>query len=151
MHSSSRFKVNSPQVTHETIDGEAVILNLDTGSYYSISSAGAVIWGLLDAGASIGRIVKTIATSYTGDSQEIETGVYALVEKLEQEGLIIANNGTGGSGTEEAETSAQQSEKPSRFEFPNLHKYTDMEDLLLLDPIHDVDDAGWPNKNQDEK
>jgi hypothetical protein len=22
--------------------------------------------------------------------------------------------------------------------------YTDMEELLLLDPIHDVDETGWP-------
>jgi hypothetical protein len=28
-----------------------------------------------------------------------------------------------------------------------LHKYTDMEELLLLDPIHDVDETGWPNKS----
>jgi hypothetical protein len=25
-----------------------------------------------------------------------------------------------------------------------LEVFTDMEDLLLLDPIHDVGDAGWP-------
>jgi hypothetical protein len=27
---------------------------------------------------------------------------------------------------------------------PKLEKYTDMEDLLLLDPIHDVQEVGWP-------
>ena len=27
---------------------------------------------------------------------------------------------------------------------PVLNSYTDMEELLLLDPIHDVDQAGWP-------
>ena len=28
---------------------------------------------------------------------------------------------------------------------PVLNKYSDMQDLLLLDPIHDVDEeAGWP-------
>jgi hypothetical protein len=25
-----------------------------------------------------------------------------------------------------------------------LQKYTDMADLLLLDPIHEVDEQGWP-------
>jgi hypothetical protein len=28
---------------------------------------------------------------------------------------------------------------------PVLNKYTDMQDLLLLDPIHEVDERGWPN------
>jgi hypothetical protein len=31
------------------------------------------------------------------------------------------------------------------FEMPKLSKYTDMEDLLALDPIHEVDEMGWPN------
>ena len=36
------------------------------------------------------------------------------------------------------------------FQEPALQKYTDMEDLLLLDPIHEVDDTGWPNPKPDE-
>ena len=34
----------------------------------------------------------------------------------------------------------------SALEFapPRLEKYSDLEDLLVLDPIHDVDEAGWP-------
>jgi hypothetical protein len=110
-----------------------------------------MISNLLNAGASLGQIVKALTTRYTGDPLEIETGAYALVEKFAQEGLIIADNGTEAAGGEEAETSARQNGELPRFEFPTLHKYTDMEDLLLLDPIHDVDDTGWPNKNQDEK
>ena len=27
---------------------------------------------------------------------------------------------------------------------PAVQKYDDLEDLLLLDPIHEVDEAGWP-------
>jgi hypothetical protein len=151
MHSDNHFKINYPQITHETIDGETVILNLDTGSYYSIDKAGALIWSLIDAGASIRQIVEFVSRSYSDDHKEIEAGVYALVEKLEQEGLILASEDTSPSGISDAAAAAQQPGERSPFEFPNLHKYTDMEDLLLLDPIHDVDDAGWPNKSQDEK
>ena len=32
------------------------------------------------------------------------------------------------------------------FTNPVLEKFTDMAELLLLDPIHEVDDSGWPNK-----
>jgi hypothetical protein len=31
-----------------------------------------------------------------------------------------------------------------------LNKYTDMQDLLLLDPIHEVDAAGWPSTKVEE-
>jgi hypothetical protein len=29
-----------------------------------------------------------------------------------------------------------------------LQKFTDMQDLLLLDPIHEVDESGWPRVPQ---
>jgi hypothetical protein len=32
------------------------------------------------------------------------------------------------------------------YQEPKLGKYTDMQELLLLDPVHEVDEAGWPNK-----
>ena len=37
----------------------------------------------------------------------------------------------------------------SAFETPVLEKYTDMAELLLLDPIHDVDATGWPHPAPD--
>ena len=151
MEANSRFTVNSPQVTHETIDGEAVILNLDTGSYYSVNNAAAVIWNLLDSGMSVGRIVEAISARFTGDPKEIETGVHALVEKLAEEGLILADGEIDGQATEPTNMTTEHQGQMLTFEFPMLHKYTDMEDLLLLDPIHDVDDIGWPNKPRDEK
>ena len=30
------------------------------------------------------------------------------------------------------------------FKPPLLKRYTDMQELLILDPIHEVDDTGWP-------
>ena len=33
---------------------------------------------------------------------------------------------------------------------PVLNKYTDMQDLLLIDPIHDVEAHGWPAKREGE-
>ena len=41
-----RLKINEPTIVHENIDGETVILNLDSGNYYSVVDAGARIWGI---------------------------------------------------------------------------------------------------------
>jgi hypothetical protein len=38
---------------------------------------------------------------------------------------------------------------PAAFVAPVLHKHTDMQDLLLLDPIHEVDETGWPSVKKD--
>lgn len=150
MSSPTRFRVNTPQVTHETLDGEVVIINLDTGSYYSTNGAGTAIWNLIDAGAPIGQIVEVIANSYVGDPQEIVAGVNALVETLQQESLIVSDDKPRAEEVDGVVAAAKVDSELLQFDPPILQKYTDMEDLLLLDPIHEVDDAGWPKKNQDK-
>ena len=46
-----RLRVNSPNVMSETIEGEVIVINLATGSYYSLKDAGAAIWHALADGA----------------------------------------------------------------------------------------------------
>ena len=41
------------QIVHETIDGETVVINLDSGSYYSLEGSGADLWSRLLAGESL--------------------------------------------------------------------------------------------------
>ena len=56
-----RFRINKPHVINEIIDGEVVILNLDTGNYYSMDKSGADIWELIEDNAGVGEIVEEIA------------------------------------------------------------------------------------------
>ncbi len=59
---NTRFRVNTPTVTHETIDGEAVIINLDSGSYYSLVDVGATVWQFLYQRAPVSEIVRPSQT-----------------------------------------------------------------------------------------
>ena len=141
---NQRFKVNTPTVTHEIIDGEAVIINLDTGNYYSLVDVGSFIWGLVEKGASASDVQNVILQTYQGDEQDIDRGVQELLTQLQQENLIVPVDGAAGAlDLSQIAPSNNNHEKPS-FNPPSLHKYSDMQELLLLDPIHDVDDAGWP-------
>ena len=141
---NQQFRVNSPTVTHETIDGEAVIINLDTGNYYSLVDAGSFIWSLVDKGASASEIQNQIAQTYQADAQDIDRGVHELLAQLQQENLIVPVDGAGEAlDLAQVAPANNNHEKPS-FNPPSLNKYSDMQELLLLDPIHDVDDAGWP-------
>jgi Coenzyme PQQ synthesis protein D (PqqD) len=145
---NQRFKVNTPTVTHETIDGEAVIINLDNGNYYSLVEVGSFIWGLVERGASASDVQNLVLQSYQGDATDIDRGVQELLAQLEQENLIVPVDGAGAFDLDEVLPSGNSHEKPL-FNTPLLHKYSDMQELLLLDPIHDVDDAGWPKPNPD--
>jgi hypothetical protein len=138
--SNQRFRVNTPTVTHETIDGEAVIINLDSGNYYSLMEVGSFIWGLLEQGASTGEVQNMVLETYEGDVADIDRGVQDLLVQLQQENLIVP---VDGETAVDLQPSNNGHDKPS-FTPPLLHKYSDMQELLLLDPIHDVDEAGWP-------
>jgi hypothetical protein len=144
MSNYNSFRINSPKVTHETIDGEVVIVNLDSGNYYSLNGVGAVVWRLIAEVGSLDKIVAVVADRYEGDRSEMETAVNRLIAELQTENLILLCD----ANCESAATATQleKSAEKNAFEAPVLHKYTDMQDLLLLDPIHEVDEMGWPKR-----
>jgi hypothetical protein len=146
--SNQRFRVNTPTVTHETIDGEAVIINLDSGNYYSLVDVGSFIWGLIETGASASEVQNLVLQSYQGNATDIDRAVQELLAQLQQENLIVPVDGAETLTLDQERSSNNIQEKPS-FNPPLLNKYSDMQELLLLDPIHDVDDTGWPKPNPD--
>ena len=142
---NTRFRVNTPTVTHEIIDGEAVIINLDSGSYYSLVGVGATVWDLLYQRAPLNEIVTALANTHSGDAAEIERAVNDLTDQLCAENLVVPDD----SELPLAQFSVppDQNGQKTPFNAPVLQKFTDMQELLLLDPIHDVDDMGWPKPN----
>lgn len=150
MKNSDCFKVNFPNITHETIDGEVVIVDLNTGNYYSMDKAGAVIWNLIDEGLSIHEIIAKLSAHYDGGGEGIEKSVYELLKELQEENLITPNGQREKERQNAQEYLGKQNSLASktRFDTPILQKYSDMQDLLLLDPIHEVDQSGWPHPKE---
>lgn len=138
--------VNTPTVVHETIDGETIILNLDSGFYYSLVETGAKIWDLLAGMNSADDIIKNMCLYYEGSDNEIANAVNSFISELIGEDLIVSGQETGKGLSCDASSVSQPDEKTAKIEFkpPVLNKYSDMQDLLLLDPIHEVDVDGWP-------
>jgi hypothetical protein len=144
MSLQSRYRVNSPQVINETIDGEAVIINLATGDYFSLGGAGADIWQEIERMASVDDVVQSLTLLYEGDPQTFEQAVSNLIEQLQQYGLIVPADGIETPDTTPRRAAADSASK-ARFQEPTLETYTDMQDLILLDPVHEVDERGWPH------
>jgi hypothetical protein len=144
-NSSEYFRADAPNVVHEVIDGEAVIVNLNDGAYYSVDKAGAVIWSLIDRGTAVSQIVDAMTDRYAGSRERIEEAVMRLVSELQREHLIVADPERRSKPDDGLNPCVGQPANKPEFEDPVLQKYTDMEDLLLLDPIHEVDETGWPS------
>jgi hypothetical protein len=135
------FKLK-PSVVHEKFGDETVIVSLDSGSYYSAQGTGGVIWNLVSEGSSERNIVRHIRAEFNGDSDEISRATANFLDQLIEESLVSPEYVDDGDGSSLAHSVG----KPDQvFVTPLLQKYTDMEEMLMLDPIHEVDEQGWPS------
>jgi hypothetical protein len=135
---SLRFRIG-PEIVHETVDGEVIAIDLVSGSYYSLAGSGPAVWELLGSGASEAEISAALASRFEADGETIAAAVAALLGQLQESNLIVSDEQAG-----EAAPIADGSGEKTPFEAPRLERYTDMKDYFLLDPIHEVDTAGWP-------
>lgn len=136
-----------PTVIAEVFDDEIVIIHLESGAYYSLDQSGALIWELVQEGATVSDMVARLAASDGLAPEPLGAAVQHFIEELRRENLIIADQAPAPLSQQPgAQTSSRSAANAKRqFSSPHLHKYTDMQDLLLLDPIHDVTETGWPH------
>lgn len=136
-----RFRVNTPPVIHQTLDGEVIVINLDTGTYYSINGPGAEIWAAVERGSSLEETVEEAVHRYDAGRPVVEPAVKRFVEELLAEQLLVA----AGEDAAAPPPANGNGAPPVPFAEPFLNRYTDMQELLMLDPIHEVDEQGWPS------
>ncbi len=138
------FRANTPKVVHEVYEDEVIIINLVSGHYYSIDLVGADVWNGIEKGLDLDALVAGIADKYEGDKDQIKDSIIGFIEQLKVEELIVPADGALSQVTS---VGAKSQPSKTSFEAPRLNKYSDMQELLLLDPIHDVDETGWPNRS----
>jgi hypothetical protein len=127
-------------VVHETIDGEVVLIQLETGNYYTLGGSGPEIWALLGRQHAPAETADRLRSRFDAPAGEIEEAVERLVAELTEEDLLDADDGATAPGDHEDGAGER-----GPFVEPVLQKYTDMQDFLLVDPIHEVSEAGWPH------
>ena len=146
MGSEGWYRVDPRKVAHETIDGEVIIIHLLIGTYYSLDGAGADLWDHLARGRGRADTLALLEQRYDADPELLAETVDELVKRLAEEELLEAVvDGAAAPNGAPAEPAAER----LPFKAPQLEKYTDMQDFLLVDPIHETDETGWqPNPTQ---
>jgi hypothetical protein len=138
------YQIRDANVVHELVDGEVTIIDLVTGVYYALAGSGALIWHCLAQGPCRQEdLSRVLRSSYPVPESEALRHVSRLLKQLRDENLVTQPP----SGTELPSPSGTNFPRASAFEPPSLEKFTDMEDLLLADPIHEVESRGWPYTN----
>jgi hypothetical protein len=125
----------------ETIDDETMVVDWEAGVFYRFVGTSAVFWSRLWDGVTIPALVSELAATYGADAAD---GAGPFLAELVAEGLVVTDPphrdapGDGGSVP-----------WPGAFTPLAFHKHADMADLLLVDPIHDVDvEEGWPERRE---
>jgi hypothetical protein len=70
------------------LDGETVILNLESGTYYSLDPVGTRIWSLIQESKTVGEIRDIILEEYEVEPDRCEQDIIALIEQLVDTGLV---------------------------------------------------------------
>ncbi len=140
------YAIDRSVVVSEIIDDEAVIINLDTGNYYNLNETGSLLWGLLLTGSmDLQGLVLKFGERYVLPPN-IDGILQSALEQWMAEGLVIRSEWVGGRPADREES---QTAELREFTPPKLDIHTDMQDFLLVDPIHEVDDRGRTARRPD--
>jgi hypothetical protein len=139
----SYFRLNEPSVIHQAFDQEVVAVHLNTGSYHTLPGiAGEVFLMLGPAGASASEIAAELATRYDASAEIIEADLERFFSQLQAQQMIVAIDTPPVS---RAIASPIDPAKRATYSAPTLESFDDLEGLVLIDPVHEVGAAGWPN------
>ena len=149
-----RYRVRTPMVVAEVFADEVIAVNFDDGTYYSLGETGRDVWLGIQDQATVEEIVTRLGAHYViDDPAAVLHAVQTFVDSLMAEGLIVRARDTAPATTTAREGRGERRRAVaaswsgggrSPFRPPTLERHTDMQQLLLLDPIHEVDDGGWP-------
>jgi hypothetical protein len=81
----------SPDVVFRELDGEAVLLDFNTGRYFGLNAVGTRVWTLIAGGTSVRDAVRALAAEFDAPADEIARDVDALVADLVARGLLVAD------------------------------------------------------------
>jgi hypothetical protein len=124
-----RYKLKTDNTAATVIDGEAIIVNLTTGVYYSMDKVGAEVWEMIGQGLSTLQIAAAVATRYEIEQDKALVDIEKLTETLGAEDLIVMSDEPD---ADVSHPGLAANRLP--YAIPGLEIYRDMEDLLALDP-----------------
>jgi hypothetical protein len=112
--SSPVFIRRSKSFVGDSIGDVTIVVNIVDGTYYSLTPQGGRVWALASE-----------------TPQMLAEDLFGTAAILARETIIEVTDGD-----------LTQTPLPEPADV--FAKYTDMADILMADPIHDVDDDGWP-------
>lgn len=144
---TDRLRPDTHEIVAKVIDGEAMIMNVRSGIYYSLDGAGVTIWSAIERGRAVEQVARAVATRYDISLERATEDVVRLAGELLAEQIVAVRNNVNNTpaegfadeqtptpNTSAADGGGGSGSKLPAYETPELQIYRDMGDLLALDP-----------------
>jgi len=82
-------KINDENVVSRELEGEAVILNLETGVYFGLNGVGTRIWALIQEYGSLRKVLEVMEQEYEVVPKTLEDDLIELIEQMQARGLVV--------------------------------------------------------------
>ena len=122
------FKPNSVRIASKVFDGEAIIIDLSNGTYYSLRDVGGFVWTQIERGVSFSTLLESITLHYAVTREQAQADLRSLIADLQRSNLMEITDSTS-----PEPVLSPLSEKLS-YQSPVLDVFEDMKALLALDP-----------------
>jgi hypothetical protein len=145
VNAPKKYQIDRTRIIFEQFEDETVLVNTETGYYYSLSNTGSEILRLLEEGCSADDL-PTILFGSSEDTHQRRDIAEKFVERLVDESIIMLRAPDYSSNIGREPSPAPYGEGVE-YVPPVLERFDDVRDLLLIDPIHQVDqEYGWPKE-----
>jgi hypothetical protein len=75
-------------VVFRKLEGEAVILNLETGTYFGLDAVGTRIWELVQEQGRVDAVLESLLQEFEVEPARCEQDLLGLLDQLYAKGLI---------------------------------------------------------------
>jgi len=82
----------SSEVLTQELDGETVILDLKSESYFGLDEVGTRIWQLLQEQKDLQTITANMLDEYDVEEKQLEEDIQTLISQLDKAGLITLSS-----------------------------------------------------------
>jgi len=76
-------------VVAQVADDEAVLLDIESGSYFALNSVGGRIWELCDGTRSVHDLVAAICEEFDVTADTARADTLEVLEQLKRENLLV--------------------------------------------------------------
>ena len=115
------------QVVARLVDGEVIIINFNTGIYFTLGGSGVDFWPLLETGSTIDAMGQWAAERWGLPAMDLLDDFETICLRLHAEGLVVVLDEVGPFPSPPARTS-------EAYTTPTFDKFDDLANSFAVDP-----------------